>query len=115
MPVAAEQDVAGFDVAVDDLLAVEIGEAVQHAFGDLPEHLFTGSPTELLDFAIDAVKGAAFTEFHGDGDCGSCWVLEGAVVSTDVLAGAVFVELSFSEDLFFNCRVGVRCDNLARC
>jgi hypothetical protein len=32
-----------------------------------------------------------------------------------VLAGAVFVELGFSKDLFFNGRVGVGCDNLARC
>ena len=77
---------------MDDLLAVEVGQAVEHALGDLAEDFLAGAAPEFLHFAVDAVERATFTEFHGDGDGGCGGLDKGSVVPADVLAGAVFVE-----------------------
>lgn len=103
--VAAQEDVAGFDVSVDDFPAVEVGEAIQDTFSDLTEDFFAGAATKFLDFAVDAVEGAAFTEFHRNAD-GAADVVELTVVFTDVFRGAFFVEGELALDLFFD--VGVR-------
>ncbi len=68
--VAAEQNVGGLDVAMDDLLAVEVCEAVQDAFGDFAEDFLAGAAAEAFDLAVDGVEGAAFAELHRDGDGG---------------------------------------------
>ena len=106
LAVAAEEDVGRLDVAVDDLAGVEIRQPVEDAFGDFAEDFFPRAPAEFLHFAVDAVEGAAFAEFHGDGDGGGGFVHEGAVVLADVFGGAVFVEFQFAEDLFLDVRVG---------
>lgn len=77
---------------MDDLLAVEVGKTVEYALGDLAEDFLAGAAAEFLHFAVDAVEGAAFAEFHGDGDGGCGGLDKGSVVPADVLAGAIFVE-----------------------
>ncbi len=106
LAVAAEEDVTGFDIAVDDLSAVEVCQAIQHALGDFPKNLFARAAAEFLDFAVDAVEGTAFTEFHDDAD-GAAAVVELAIVLANVLAGAFFVEGELALDLLFHVGVGV--------
>ena len=36
LAVSAQEDIAGFDVSVDDLLAVEVSQAIQDPLGNLP-------------------------------------------------------------------------------
>lgn len=50
--------------SVDDLLAVEIGQAIQDTFCHFPEYLLTGPTAEFLDFSIDTVETASFAVFH---------------------------------------------------
>lgn len=112
LSVPAEQDIAGLDVSMDDLFAVEVREAIQDSFGDLAKYFLAGSSAELLDFAVDGVERSAFTEFHGDAD-GCCgWLNEGAVVAANVVAGTVFVEAELADDLFLDVWVWVGCDDL---
>lgn len=77
---------------MDDLLAVEVSKTVEDALCDLAEDFLACAAPELLHFAVDAVEGAPFAEFHGDGDGGCGGLDEGSVVPADVLAGAIFVE-----------------------
>ena len=112
LAISAEEDIAGFDVTVDDLLAVQVGQAIQDAFSDLTEHFFASSSAKFLDFAVDGVEGTAFAEFHRDAD-GCCGRLdESAVVPADMLASTVFVEAELADDLFLDVWVGVGCDDL---
>ena len=92
----------GRQTSVDDLAAVEVGQSVQDALCYLAQHLFSGSTTEFLDFAIDAVQAASFAEFHGDGNRTRRFVHEGAVVLADVVGRAVFVEFELAEDLLLD-------------
>lgn len=103
---SAEQDVTGFDITVDDLSAVQVCQAVQNALGNLSEDFLTRAAAEFLDFAVDAVEGAAFAEFHDDA-YGAAAVVELAIVLANVLAGAFFVEGEFALDLLLHVRVGV--------
>ena len=43
LAVAAEEDVGRFDVTVNDLAGVEVGESVEDTFGDLAKDLFAGA------------------------------------------------------------------------
>lgn len=43
---------------------MEVGQAVQDAFRDLAQDLFSCSAPELLDFFIDAVQTTTLTELH---------------------------------------------------
>jgi len=114
LAVAAEEDVAWFDISMDDLFAVEVCEAVQDPFSDLSEHFFAGPATEFLDLAVDGVERAAFAKFHGDGDGGCGGLNEGTVIEADVVGCAVLVEIEFSNDLALHIWVGVCCDNLKK-
>lgn len=49
---------------MDDLLAVEIGQAIQDTFGHFPEYLFACSTAEFLNFSVDTVEAPAFAIFH---------------------------------------------------
>lgn len=71
--------------SVYDFAAVQVGEAVQHTFGDLSEHLLSSPTTKLLDFPVDAVETSTFAEFHGDRNGARRLVHKGAVVATDVV------------------------------
>jgi len=70
LPVTAKEDIAGFDISVDDLFAVEVGESVENSFGDFAQDFFPGTASEFFHFAVDGVEGTAFAEFHGDADGG---------------------------------------------
>lgn len=50
--------------SVDDLLAVEIGQAVQDTVRDFPEYFFPSSTAEFLDFPVDTVETTSFAVFH---------------------------------------------------
>lgn len=52
--------------SVDDLAAIEVCQAVEDAFSHLPEDLLASPPAELLDFAVNRIKTAAFTKLHCD-------------------------------------------------
>jgi hypothetical protein len=97
---------------MDDLLAVEVCEAVQDALGDLAEDFLAGAAAEAAHFAVDGVEGPAFAELHGDADGGCGGLDEGAVVGADVLGGAFFVEGELAEDLLLDVGVGVGSDDL---
>lgn len=49
---------------MDDLAAMEVGQAVQHAFCDLPEDLFSSPTTELLDLTVDSIETSSRTVLH---------------------------------------------------
>ena len=110
--VAAQEDVARLDVAVDDLLGVEVRQAVEHALGDLPQDLLAGSTAETLDLLVDAVQRPTLAELHGDGDGGGRRVDKSAVIAADVLRGTSLVEAQLADDLPLGVRIGVRCDDL---
>jgi hypothetical protein len=114
LAVSAQQDVAGLDVSVDDLLAVEIGQAIQYSLGDFPKDFLPCSATEFLDFSVDGVQGSSLAELHGDADGGCGWLHESAVISADMLTGAVLIEPQFSENLLLDIWVRVRGDYLRR-
>jgi hypothetical protein len=82
--VPADQDIGRFDVAVDDLLAVEVCETAQDTLGDLAENLLARPPSQPFDLFINAVQRAAFAELHGNGDGSCCWVDESSVVAANV-------------------------------
>ena len=91
---------------MDNLPAMQIRQSIQHALCDFSEDFFASAAPEFFDFAIDAVEGAAFAEFHCDAD-GAADVVELAIVFADMFAGTFFVESEFAFDLFFDVRVGV--------
>jgi hypothetical protein len=93
-------------------MRVEIRKAIQNAFGDFPQHLFSRSASQLLNLAINRVQGSTLTEFHGDADGTGAAVLESAIVAADVVAGAGSIESELSHDLFLHGRIGVGSDNL---
>ena len=82
LPIAAEEDVGGFDIcekgsvcferkgtdmgtSVDDLLTVKISQTIQDTFCNFPQYFFTGSTAEFLDFFVDTIKTTTFAVFHG--------------------------------------------------
>jgi hypothetical protein len=71
--------------SVDDLAAVQVGEAVQHTLGNLSENLLSRPTPKLLDFLVDTVEASTFAEFHSDGNSACRLVHEGAVVATYVV------------------------------
>jgi len=82
--IPAEQDVAGLDVTVDDLFAVQIRQAVQHTLGHLPQHLLASTTAKLLHFLVDAVERPSLAELHGDRDGSRRGVRESTIVPADV-------------------------------
>ena len=50
--------------SVDDLAAVEVGEAVEDSFPDFAKHFLSDSAAELLDLSVDAVETSALAVFH---------------------------------------------------
>ncbi len=111
--IAAEENVAWFDVPVDDLLAVQVGQASQDPFGNLAEDLLAGAATQALDLLVDAVERSTLAELHGDGDGGGGRVDKSAVVSADVLRRTFLVEAELAHDLLLDIRIRVRGDDLA--
>jgi hypothetical protein len=97
---------------VDDFLAVEIGQAVQDPFGDLPKDFLACSSTEFLYLAVDGVQGSSLAKLHGDADGGRGWFHKRTIIPADVLTGAVFVICQLSENLLLHVRVRVRGDYL---
>nr|POE88384.1 hypothetical protein CFP56_11613 [Quercus suber] len=114
LALAREQDVAGLDVAVDDAVAVEVGEAVEHPLRHLAQHLLARPATELLDLAIDRVQTAALAELHRDADRPGGVVHEGTVILADMCTRARFVEGELAHDLLLDVRVGVGRDDLEK-
>lgn len=82
--------------SVNDLAAIEVSQAVQHAFGALSQHLLTGSATQFLDFAVDRVETAAFAELHSNGDGAGRLVHECSVVLANMRRCAILVEFQLS-------------------
>ena len=110
--VAAKENVARLDIAVDDLLGVEVRQAMEHALGNLPQDLLASSTAEPLDLSVNAVQRPTLAELHGDGDGGGRRVDKGAVIAADVLRGASLVEAQLADDLPRGIRIGVCCDDL---
>ena len=98
--------------SVDDLLAVQVGQPVEDAFGDLPEHLFPDPTAKFLDFTVDTVQAAAFAVLHCDRDHAGGGVAERTVIPADVLRGNFAVEVELATDLLLHVWVGVRGDDL---
>lgn len=112
LTVATEKDVGWFDIAVDDAVLVQVGQAVEDAFCDLTQHLFARAAAELLHFTVDGIEGTAFAELHGDADGAGRVVKKGAKVSAYEVGLTVFVEGKLTYDLFPDSRVRVCRDNL---
>lgn len=49
---------------MDDLSAVQIGQAIQYALCYLSQDLLASPAAKLLDFSVDAVKTASRTVLH---------------------------------------------------
>ncbi len=99
---------------MDDFLRVEVCESAEHSFGNLAQDLLACSPTEALDFFVDAVERSTLAELHGDRDSGGRRVYEGAIVPADVLGRTLFVETELADDLFLDIRIGICSDDLER-
>jgi hypothetical protein len=95
---------------MDNAMRVQISEAVQDTFCDLPENFLTCTTAELLDLTVYRVQGSTFAELHSKTDGARAIVNEGAPVSTDVIASAVLVERHFSYNLLLDIWVRV-CSN----
>lgn len=105
---------------MDDLLGMQIGEAIENAFGYLSQDLLTRTPAQFLDLPVYTVEGSSFTIFHGDGDGGSAGFDERAIISADMFGCTVLVETQFTDNLLLHVgvRVGgndLRIEILARC
>lgn len=97
---------------MNDLPAVQIGQAVKHALCDLSKDFLSRAPSQLLDFLVDTVQASALTELHCDRDRSRRLVHEGTVVAADMFRCAVFVEVELADDLFLHIGVGICCDDL---
>ena len=97
---------------VDDLLAVEVGQPPENAFGHLAEDLLARASAELLDLLVDAVQTAALAVFHRYRDGAGGMVDKSPVVATDVLRGTVPIEVEFSHDLLLHVGIRVGRDDL---
>ena len=56
LAVTAEKDVGWFDVTMDDAVLVQVGQAVEYAFCDFAQHLFSCTAAELLHFTVDCIE-----------------------------------------------------------
>ena len=90
--ISTQEDVAGFDVSMDDLFAVEIGQAIQDPLGNLSQDLLARPAAEFLNFSVDRVERPPLAELHGDADGRRRRLHEGAIVSADVITGTGLVE-----------------------
>jgi hypothetical protein len=100
---------------MNDLATVEIGQSVQDTFSDLAENLLSSATSKLFDFFVNAVETTTFAELHGNGDCTGRLVHESTIVATDVVGGAIFVEVELTNNLFLDVGVGVCSNDLDRC
>lgn len=80
LTVAAKEDVGGLDIygmvrnrkghgsailtSVNDLLAVQVGQSVQHPLCNLSQHFFSCPTAKLLDLSVDPVEAAPITDLH---------------------------------------------------
>lgn len=98
--------------SMDDLPAVQVGQAVQHALCNLSKDLLSSSASKLLDFLVDTVQASALAELHCDRDRARRLVHEGSVVAANVLRCAVFVEVELANDLLLHIWIGICGNNL---
>ena len=97
---------------MDNLLPVEIGQAVQNSFGHFSKDLFSCPASKLLDLSIDTFQAPSLTKLHCDGDCTSPLIDKSAVVSADIFRSTLFIKTEFSHNLLLDIRVGIGSDNL---
>lgn len=97
---------------MDDLLAVEVGEAVQDTLSYLAQDLLTSPTTKLLDFSVNAVKGTTFAEFHGNADGGGRRLHKRTIVSTNMITSTILIESQFSHNLLLDIWIWVGRDDL---
>ena len=75
---------AGMRTSMDDLPAVQVGQAIQHALGNFSENLFSSPSSELLDFLVDTVQASTLAELHGNGNRARRLIHKSSVVATNV-------------------------------
>ena len=68
---------------MNDLVAVQVCEAVEYTFCYLAQNLFARPPAKLLDFSVDSIETTPFTILHCNGS--STARVESTVVSADML------------------------------
>lgn len=112
LTIAAQEDVARLDVAVDDAMRVKIGKAIQDAFSDLSQYLLARPASQFLDFFVHRIQGSTFTKFHGNTDCAGAVVGESAIVATNVMARTRLVKLKLAHNLSLHIWIGVCRDDL---
>lgn len=100
--------------SVNDFPAVKISQAVQNAFCNLPQDFLAGPAPEFLDFLVNTVQASSRAEFHGDRNRAGRLVHKSTVVATDMIRGAVFIKIEFSDNLLLHVGVGVCRDNLPK-
>jgi hypothetical protein len=100
--------------SVNDFPAVKISQAVQNAFCNLPQDFLAGPAPEFLDFLVNTIQASSRAEFHGDRNRAGRLVHKSAVVATDMIRGAVFIKIEFSDNLLLHVGVGVCRDNLPK-
>jgi hypothetical protein len=87
-----EKNVGGLDISVDDPMTMQVGQTVEHTFGDFAQDLFAGPSAKLLDFAVYAVQRSTLAELHADSDGAGSVIHEGSIILADVRRRAGFVE-----------------------
>ena len=92
-------------------MPVQIRQAMQHALGDLTQHLFARPAAQPLHLPVNGVEGTALAILHDNG-CRAMEV-EGAVVLANVLRRALLVEREFAQDLLLHVWVRIGRDDLS--
>lgn len=98
--------------SMNDLSAMEIGQPIQDTFCDLAQDFLSSATSKLFDLFINAVQTSTFTELHGNRDGARGFIHESTVVTTDVVRGAVFVEVKLTNNLFLDIWVWIRSNDL---
>lgn len=99
--------------SVDDLAAMEIGQAIQDSFSYFSQHLFPCSTAKLFDFSINTIETATFTVFHRNG-YGATRIIKSAIVFANMLISTLLIEGQFALDLLLNVWIRICCDNLSQ-
>ena len=88
-----DQDVARFDIPMNDLAFVEVVEPTEDGLGDLPQDLFARPTSPSSDLADKRVQRPGLAKFHEDTDARIRAGQERAVVFDDIRRLAFIEEL----------------------